>query len=135
MQDLKSFVDAQPGQPFVLTHMGQLGVAEVKPLLERHSNLYFMAAHTNPVLTSKSNQPWTDLFAGDSLKDEWKQLMSQYPDRFIFALDNVWERHWQEFYLEQMDVWHKALAELPGEVAHKFAHGNAERLWRLSPKR
>lgn len=135
MQGLERFVDAQAGHPFVLTHMGQLDTNEVKPLLERHSNLYFMVAHTNPVLTSKSNQPWTDMFDGDFLKDEWKQLMGQYPGRFIFALDNVWERHWQEFYPEQMEVWRKALAELPNEVAHKFAHGNAERLWRLKPKR
>ena len=134
MNELESFVDAQPTHPFILTHMGQLGMDDVKRLLEKHSNLYFMAAHTNPVLTSQSNQPWTDMFEGDFLKADWKQLMNQYPDRFIFALDNVWERHWQEFYPEQIAIWRKALEKLPAEVAHKFAHGNAERLWRLMPR-
>ncbi|WP_126453624.1 amidohydrolase family protein [Sulfuriflexus mobilis] len=135
MQALERFVDAQPAHPFVLTHMGQLNSDEAGPLLERHNNLYFMVAHTNPVITRQSNQPWTEMFSGDFLKDDWKQLMRQYPERFIFALDNVWQRHWQEFYIPQMAVWRKALAELPDEVAHKFAHGNAERLWRLSPQR
>ncbi|MCK4743877.1 MAG: amidohydrolase family protein [Sulfuriflexus sp.] len=134
MRDMEAFISKQPEQPFALIHMGQLNADEVKRLIERHSNLYFMTSHTNPVVTSQSNQPWTELFSGDSLKDEWKQLMTKYPDRFIFALDNVWQRHWQDFYLEQMDVWHKALAELPNDVAHQFAHGNAERLWQLSPK-
>jgi len=29
----------------------------------------------------------------------------------------------------------KAMTDLPPEAAHKFAHGNAERLWHLEPKR
>lgn len=135
MQGLTAFVNAQPGHPFILTHMGQLNTNEVKMLLEQHRNLYFMAAHSNPVITAKSNQPWTDMFDGDFLKAGWKQLMSDYPGRFIFALDNVWAQHWQDYYLQQMALWRKALAELPTEVAHQFAHGNAERLWQLSPKR
>lgn len=134
MQDLDKFIDAESMHPFVLTHMGQLDIPEVKSLLERHANLYFMVAHTNPVITDESNQPWTKMFSGENLKEEWKQVMIQYPDRFIFAMDNVWPRHWQDFYLRQMALWHSALAELPGEVAHKFAHANAERLWHLQPK-
>jgi predicted TIM-barrel fold metal-dependent hydrolase len=134
MHELEKFVDTNPSHPFILTHMGQLDANEVRPLLDRHSNLYFMVAHTNPVLTSVSNQPWMDMFSGVTLKDEWKQLMIEYQDRFIFALDNVWQRHWQEYYLPQIDLWRKVLAELPGPVAHKFAHGNAERLWRLPIK-
>ena len=133
LHDLVSFIDRQPEHPFVLMHMGQLKAEEVGRLLASHTNLYFMTSHTNPVVTRQSNQPWTEMFSGELIKNEWKQLMIRHPDRFIFALDNVWQRHWQEFYLEQVRVWRKALAELPGDVAHQFAHGNAERLWRLSP--
>lgn len=53
----------------------------------------------------------------------------QHPDRFIFALDNVWGTHWKEFYLDQMEYWRKAMNDLPHDVAHAVAHGNAERLW------
>lgn len=134
MRDLETFISKQPEHPFVLTHMGQLNAKDVKRLIEGHTNIHFMTAHTDPVITSQSNQPWTQMFSGDLLKDEWKQLMIQHPDRFIFALDNVWQRHWQDFYIEQIAEWRKALAELPSNVAHQFSHGNAERLWRLSPK-
>ena len=57
-----------------------------------------------------------------------------HPDRFVFALDNVWPEHWEEFYLEQMKYWRNALADLPADVAHAIAHGNAERLWKFAPK-
>lgn len=134
MGNLESFIRRQPEHPFVLIHMGQLDAGEVKRLIGEHPNLYFMVSHTNPVVTSQSNQPWTELFSGDLLKPDWKQLMTRHPDRFVFALDNVWERHWNKFYLEQMRVWRTALSELPDDVAHQFAHGNAERLWKLPPK-
>jgi hypothetical protein len=28
--------------------------------------------------------------------------MLKWPDRFIFALDNVWAEHWKSDYMEQM---------------------------------
>jgi hypothetical protein len=33
-----------------------------------------------------------------------------------------------------MKYWRKAMADLPDDVAHAIAHGNAERLWRIKPK-
>jgi len=57
-----------------------------------------------------------------------------HPERFVFALDNVWLQHWDAFYLEQIKQWRQALADVPPSVAHAVAHGNAERLWRLDPR-
>jgi hypothetical protein len=75
------------------------------------------------------------MFEGESLKSEWKKLISRYPDRFIFALDNVFSFFWTpEKYLTKMDLWWKAMAELPAAQAHALAHGNAERLWKLAHK-
>jgi hypothetical protein len=70
---------------------------------------------------------------------ELKLLLSQYPqhlvlrhpERFVLALDNVWPEHWSERYMQQVELWRKALGKLPNEVAHAVAHGNAER--QLSP--
>lgn len=56
----------------------------------------------------------------------------KYPEHFIFALDNVFADHWGEFYLTQMVYWKNALSNMPEEIAHRIAHGNAERLWKLS---
>ena len=74
------------------------------------------------------------MFAGDALTPDWRDLVVRYPERFVFALDNVWAQHWKDFYGDQMAYWRKAITALPPDVAHALAHGNAERLWRIPQK-
>ena len=75
------------------------------------------------------------MFNDMSLKREWKQFIADYPDRFVFAMDNVFSKNWvPSGYLKKMALWWRALGELPDELAHAVAHGNAERLWKLAPK-
>jgi predicted TIM-barrel fold metal-dependent hydrolase len=124
---LRTFIG---NQPVVLIHMAQLDARKATMLLSNTHNIYFMTSHASPDY-SGSNQPWINMFNGDSLKPEWKALMIKYPDRFIFAVDNVWPHHWQTTYKNVVDRWRTALGELPDNVAHAIAHGNAERLWRL----
>ncbi len=125
--------------PFILMHMGQLDHPDVRTLIEVHENIYFITAHSTSIEASpiavvkESEDPRTNMFDGDHLSESWKQLMVNYPDRFILGFDNVWPEHWGQYYLDQIKLWREAIKELPPEVAHAFAHGNAERLWRLSP--
>jgi predicted TIM-barrel fold metal-dependent hydrolase len=129
-------LEQYPEHPFVLTHMGQLKPNECRRLLENHKNIHFHTGWTNPTAVRSSNQPWVNLFKGKRLASDWRDLFIQYPERFIFALDNVFAKHWTtRFYMKQMECWEKALAELPVQVAHLIAHGNAERLWHIAPRR
>ncbi len=121
--------------PFVLIHMGMLKFGEVKRLIEAHPNLYFIPAHSDPMSVAKSDNPFTKMFSGYSLAPEWKELIIRHPRRFILGFDNVWEKHWKKAYVEQAVIWRRALSELPADVAHAVAHGNAERLWRLPSAR
>lgn len=134
MVSLAQMLKTHPTHPFALNHMGQLGATEVARLVKNHKNIYFLTAHTNPVIIRHSNQPWVNMFDGAILAPEWSKLVLQHRDRFIFALDNVWARHWEEFYLDQMKYWRKVMAGLPTDVALMWAHGNAERLWKIPPK-
>lgn len=134
LAEMEELLTAHPDHPFALNHMGQLKSLDVRRLITNHQNIYFLTAHTNPVVIQQSNQPWVNMFRGSSIAKDWKELLLQHPDRFIFALDNVWEKHWKDFYLDQMKYWRKALADLPSSVAHAVAHGNAERLWKMPPK-
>ncbi|HIF57892.1 MAG TPA: hypothetical protein EYQ26_00110 [Rhodospirillales bacterium] len=118
---------------FVLIHMAQLNAGQVRKLIQSHPNVYFMTSHTTPPSVRKTNQPWTILFEGKNLKPEWKKLMSEHSDRFVFALDNVWLHHWYEEFQGQAKLWRNALGELPLESAHAIAHKNAESLWNLTP--
>jgi hypothetical protein len=132
MRAMEAMLRQYPDQPFCLNHMGQLPSAEVARLIDDHPNLYFLTAHTNPYIIHRSKEPWTNLFQGKVLAPKWKALIIAHPERFVFALDNVWAKHWREYYAGQMDYWRSAMADLPGAVAHALAHGNAERLWRLA---
>ncbi|MBA7708089.1 hypothetical protein ES703_116976 [subsurface metagenome] len=131
MTELEALLIRYPEHPFVLIHMGQLNHIAVRQLIEAHENIYFITSHSNPIAASESGQPWTNMFDGDYLSADWKQLIVKYPDRFILGFDNVYVEHWGQFYLDQVALWREASKELPVEVAHALAHGNAERLWRL----
>lgn len=134
MEGMEKMLAAHPKHPFVLNHLGQLQPPQVQRLIENHPNLYFLTAHTTPVITRLSDQPWVNMFDGSVLTAKWKTLILKHSERFVFALDNVWGRHWKEFYPAQMKYWRQAMADLPHDTAHALAHGNAERLWKIPAK-
>lgn len=133
MAEFEAALTAHRGHPFVLIHMGQLPAEEARRLIAAHPNLYFLVSHSNSVTVPRSQQPWINMFEGHRLAAPWKRLMLQHPDRFVLNFDNVFAEHWGDFYLEQVKLWRGALKELPEDVAHAVAHGNAERLWCLPP--
>lgn len=135
MRELEALLRDHPRHPFLLIHMGQLGAGEVARLIATHPNLHFITAHTTPVTLSRTREPWTPMFEGRRLAPQWRAVILRHPDRFVLGFDNVWPDHWEKLYLPQVRLWREALAELPDDVAHKVAHGNAERLWRLPPAR
>lgn len=69
-----------PEHPFILTHMGQLGSVECRRLIEIHKNLHFHTGWNNPAAVKNSDQPWVNLFEGQRLTAEWRDLFTQYPD-------------------------------------------------------
>lgn len=133
MKALNKLLEQNPKHPFVLIHMGQLNDQQTQKLIVRHSNIYFITSHACPVTVNKSRHPWSNLFnpSGYHFKKSWKNLFIAYPERFIFALDNVWDFDWTKLYDKRMNHWKMALSELPENTAHLIAHGNAERLWKL----
>lgn len=134
MSGLKELLNSQPEHPFALIHMGQLPLEDVAALIKGYNNIYLLTSHADPVSATDSKQPWINMMDKDKFKPQWKQLIMQHPNRFVFALDNVWGWQWQDTYMKHIKVWRSALSELPIEVAKKVAHGNAERLWNLEPK-
>jgi len=135
MTELKTLLAQYPEHPFVLIHMGQLDNAAVQQLIEAYDNIYFITSASVPPPIAKVDHPWTNMFDGRNLSADWKQLMIQHPDRFILGFDMVLTDIdiWGRLYLYTVDIWQEAIKELPVEVAHALAHGNAERLWHLPP--
>lgn len=135
MNGFEELLIANESTPFALIHMGQLESEDVERLIKQYKNIHFLTAHTNPKSKEMAQgfKPWINMFDGHGFREDWKRLLVQYPDRFIFAMDNVWgDTHWiSSVYKEQIDYWKKALSQLPSNVAHAIAHANAERLWKL----
>ncbi len=131
MTKLEALLVRYPEHPFVLIHMGQLSHIDVRQMIEEYPNIYFITSHSNLVITEASGQPWINMFDGNKLSPDWRQLIIDYPERLILGFDNVWAENWGQLYLDQVAFWREALKELPLEVAHAFAHSNAERLWHL----
>ncbi len=142
MDKFEEMLSKNPDQPFVLTHIGQLNADEVTRLIEKHSNIYFITSHANPIYLSGNDGfnakfPWVNMFnnSGDGyeLKEEWKNLLVQYPEKFILGIDIVTASQWSDFYLDQIKLWKQEISKLPEDTAHKFAHKNAEKLWSIEP--
>lgn len=133
IDELNTLLEQHPEHPFLLIHMGQLYHDQVQKLIERNPNIYFLTSHTDPVTVNNSRQPWINVFSasGNQFQVSWRDLFNAYPDRFVFALDNVWDSHWNSSYDEKMKHWRKALYAMPANTAGLIAHGNAERLWEL----
>ena len=130
MTKFEALLVRYPEHPFALKDMGQLDSAGVRRLIEAHDNIHFITSGT----TFKApRQPWTKMFEGNRLLVEWQELIIEYPDRFILGFDIVNPEWWGQYYLNVVTLWRKAIGELPLDVAHAFAHGNAERLWHLQP--
>jgi hypothetical protein len=131
MDKFEAFLEANRDLPIGLIHMGQLDFKDVKRLLPLHKNLFFITSHANPINAKHSRISWTQMFDGEELDSEWTKLVIANKERFVLAFDNVFSFHWEEIFLPQVEIWRKALAKLPPDVAEAIAHGNAEHLWKL----
>jgi len=133
MSEFEALLKEYPDHPVVLNHLGQLKTKDVSRLIEAYGNIHFVTAMCNPISNKNSSQPLVNLFEKKRLAPRWQSLIKAHPDRFILGFDNVWARHWQKIYIKQVQLWKNALKDLPVDVAHQVAHGNAERLWDLPP--
>jgi hypothetical protein len=106
----------------------QYGPAYVESLIKRFPNLHWDTAFGSPksvypVSGQRQARVWD---GGDTLKSEWKDLLVAYPGRFVSALDLGADRMDK---LQRYDaVQRNFLGQLPREVQHRIAYGNA---WEL----
>jgi predicted TIM-barrel fold metal-dependent hydrolase len=89
-------------------------------------------------LLAKHKMLWADLaFRNDyahagKLEAPWRQLMLDYPERFMVGTDTPSPERWY-YVVEHANFSRKWLADLPADVADNIAFRNAERLaaWAL----
>ncbi len=89
-------------------------------LLQRHNNLYMSIR-----LTRGSPKPSAAMDTSGQLKNEWKQLFTRFPDRFVFGSESMYGSSMSSMFDYQFVLYQKLLAQLPPTVARKIASENA----------
>ena len=159
LYQLKNLLRKYPDRKFILIHMAQATIGEARSLIEDFNNIYFLTSRTNVLQAigkikkkrrgditqfgwisffnpPQKNAPYKGWFkeylASMVWKRNWKKLLERYPDRFIFAMDNVFSKHWKaKRYRRKIRIWRKAFSLLPKEVALKISCKNANKMWNL----
>jgi predicted TIM-barrel fold metal-dependent hydrolase len=103
-----------------------------------------ISACDNVTIEFSARDPWrfdglTD--ANQQLLKSWRELVLEYPDRFITGTDPVWKvtrtQTWDQAddgwdYFEQLIAYHRTwIAALPPSVQVKVAFENARRVYKL----
>jgi predicted TIM-barrel fold metal-dependent hydrolase len=66
------------------------------------------------------------------LKNEWKQLFTRFPDRFVFGSESMYGSTMSSKFNHQFALYQKLLAQLPSTVAVKIASENALTIYPLT---
>ena len=96
-------------------HSGFDSPAEIHSLLERYPNLWSDLAFRN------------EQVLGDQIDPEWRELFSDFPDRFVLGTDTYIPERWY-YVVEHADWSREWLAMLPEPLAQNIAWRNAESL-------
>jgi predicted TIM-barrel fold metal-dependent hydrolase len=101
-------------------HSGFDQPEKVRALLAKHKMLWADLAFRN------------DYAPGGRLDPAWRQLVLDFPDRFMVGTDTPSPERWY-YVVEHANFSRRWLADLPGDVADNIAFRNAERLaaWAL----
>ena len=139
LKQLISLSNKNPASNFFLIHMGQIDFTEAEFLIKNTKNIHFLTSHADfskerlRKKIGKAQTGWINLFKKNTniLKKKWHRLMNENPKRFVFALDNVWDKHWLYKYQEKVSKWRKALGSLDKKSASLIACGNANEYFKL----
>jgi predicted TIM-barrel fold metal-dependent hydrolase len=133
---LRSFPDGV----VVLSHCGKITVADdIRRFFEKHTNVYCDLGYRGaPLATQESTRDpnrmiyWPDgLFRKADIKPDWLKLITDFPDRFMMAIDDV--HSWGQYDEVVAAIRFGVLDKLDKSTAEKVAYQNAINVYRLSP--
>jgi len=122
---------------FIWPHAGFASADQVQTVLSSHANVMITLSKKESAQLALSSQEKTEKLGGalldgcGELLPEWRALLEEYPDRFMFATDAHKDFRWAK-YAEIVNRWRLILGQLPKPVAHALAWGNAERIYAAS---
>jgi hypothetical protein len=139
VEEFKRMLAAHPKTTFILAHAGTPARASlVGELMTTHANLQAdLSGRLDPVGRVRIPPAMAAYVSanritesGDRLKDEWRNLLERFPDRFLFGLDlgPPVERH---VYIEDLvKRFRTVLSQLAPRDAERIGSGNIKQLLR-----
>ncbi len=116
-----------PDLQVVWAHAGDLSAEALRPYLEDWDNLRVDLAARNPVYQRHVSVEVQRLTDDDGLQPDWKELIEQHPDRFLWGSD-VGPAGRDEQLDEVLADLELITADLDPEVAEAFVGGNLREL-------
>lgn len=135
--ELEALAASNRDGTIVLMHCGKDATArDIRPILEKHPNIYCDLSYRSPPQETHNDPARTifwpkGLFRKAGIKPEWKQLIEDFPDRFMVGVDDVHD--WKQYDQVVEAIRTGVLEQLSPETAEQVAWKNAVRLFRLKP--
>ena len=120
---LKAVIATNPQGKIILAHAGiDTSPSDIRKLFQEYPNINCdLSARHKPKLPSKF--PEREIFNGKGIHVEWKQLIEDYPDRFMVGTDV----DGNDKYDKAIKIIRKGLlANLSSATAEKVVYQNAE---------
>jgi len=126
--ELERLLASDRGGTLLWAHTGHYAdVALIRRLLTAHANLFCELSYRISISGSRSA---TSLDDRGRLREEWRQLIEDFPDRFVIGTD-LGAPH-PPSYRYYIGFWRGILEQLSPAAAEKLAYVNAERLLRAA---
>jgi predicted TIM-barrel fold metal-dependent hydrolase len=113
----------------ILSHCGVIASAsDIREVFEKNSNILCdLSFRSPPQLKPKIMSRM--VFDNSRLRDDWKKLIEDFPDRFVVGIDDVYS--WDDYESTARNIRSGLLANLAPDVAEKVAYRNAQALFGL----
>lgn len=122
--EMERLLAAHPDGIFLWAHTGHYAEPELlRRLLAAHSNLFCELSYRVTIAGSRNGIP---IDQGGRLREPWRALFEEFPDRFVLGTDLTWPS--ASLYATHINFWRRILEQLSPETAEKIAFRNAERL-------
>lgn len=127
--ELSRLAASSPNGVLVMGHCGKdTTAARMRDFLSRTPNAYCNLAYRSAPQERSSDQN-RHIWSKAGIKEDWRQLIEDMPDRFMVGIDDVHD--WEQFDAVVETIRKDLLANLSRETAEKVSHKNAKRIYRL----
>ncbi len=127
---MERLLEVTPQGTFIWAHTGFFAEPPLlKRLLQQHPDLFCELSWRDERPVAQGWHLPIPISEGNRLRPEWKDLLEEFPDRFVIGTDVSTPSLIE--YASLIKYWRAILSQLTAETAEKFAHANAERILRL----